>query len=224
MNLKILIVDDDKKLLSVLKTVLIEDNNEVSTSTDGQQAINIIQNQNFDLIICDLMLPGADGLKVLREARKRNPSILVVLITGFASIETAIRAIREGAYDYITKPFRLDEIRIVTKNAGEKIRLMRENNKLFMELQDAYKQLHLIKKTLITDTTVNRHNDNKEEINKPFITGSLLPFYYAENKSGINPPLLADLERLSALKEKGLLSEKEFNICKSKLLIEIGHL
>ncbi|MBN2061391.1 MAG: response regulator [Deltaproteobacteria bacterium] len=220
MDLKILIVDDDKKLLSVLKSILLEDKNEVTTSTDGQQAIDLCYDQNFDLIICDLMLPGADGLKVLREARKINPNTLVILITGFASIETAIQAIREGAYDYITKPFRLDEIKIVTNNAGEKIRLMRENQRLFMELQDAYKQLYMIKKAAADDIPEKETHDKSEDINRLFITGSLLPFYYAENRPGTDPPFLADLERLSALKEKGLLSEGEFNICKTKLLTE----
>ena len=126
MKFEILIVDDDKTLLSALKTVLDHENH-VTICNDGNKAIELCKNEKFDLIITDLMMPGASGLEVLTESRKMDPDILVVLITGFASLETAVQAIREGAYDYITKPFKLDEIRIIVNNAREKIRLIREN-------------------------------------------------------------------------------------------------
>src|SRR5512145_2649010 len=103
MKLKLLIVDDDRTLLSALKTVFDQENN-VTICNDGKKAIDLCKNEKFDLIITDLMMPGANGLQVLTETRKIDPDCLVVLITGFASLETAVQAIREGAYDYITKP------------------------------------------------------------------------------------------------------------------------
>ena len=90
MKLNILIVDDDKTLLSALKTVLVKENN-VTICNDGKKAIELCQNKKFDLIITDLMMPGANGLEVLTESRKIDPDSLVVLITGFASLEKAQR-------------------------------------------------------------------------------------------------------------------------------------
>jgi DNA-binding NtrC family response regulator len=223
--LKILIVDDDKNLLSVLKTILAEENNDVTTSSNGGTAIDLLRKIKFDLVITDLMMPGTNGLEVLREARKVEPDILVILITGFASLETAVQAIREGAYDYITKPFKLDEIKIIVNNAREKILLMRENKNLLMELQEAYKQLQIIKNSISGNSAheeINGEEPVKEPVEKEvFITGSMLPLYYTENIQDNNQPVLSHLERAAALREKGLLTEEEFTLCKSKLIRNI---
>ncbi|MBN1625121.1 MAG: sigma-54-dependent Fis family transcriptional regulator [Deltaproteobacteria bacterium] len=228
MKLKILIVDDDRKLLSVLKTIFVEENDEVTVSNDGLKAIKICRNEKFDLVITDLMMPGANGLEVLKETRKNDPDILVILITGFASLETAVKAIREGAYDYITKPFKLDELKIIVNNAREKIRLTRENRKLFHELQGTYKELHTMKKIIGINKehgpAGERSGPEPEVSNKPpFIAGSMLPFYYTEKMSDINLSVLSELERISVLREKGFLSEEEFGLCKSKLFRDIKH-
>jgi len=223
MNLNILIVDDDKKLLSVLKTIFEKEEYEVTTCSDGLQAIKMCREHRFDLIITDLMMPGANGLEVLKETRKTDPNILVILITGFASLETAIQAIREGAYDYITKPFRLEEIKILVNNAREKIRLINENKRLFNELQEAYKQLHMMKEIIKTDNPEGKSSVDENKDNCHLIAGSMLPLYYTENRSVIDLSILPDLERISTLKEKGFLSEEEFNLCKSKLFRNIQH-
>ena len=226
MKLKSLVVDDDKKLLSVLKSLLIEEKHEVTACNNGLDAIEKCREHRFDLVITDLMMPGASGLEVLTETRKIYPDTLVILITGFASLETAVQAIREGAYDYITKPFKLEEIKIVVNNAGEKIRLIRENQSLFQELQEAYSQLHMVKNIMREE---NRHDAEKNRLNpddknnKSFIAGSMLPHYYLEKKLDTNPHLLSDLERISALKERGFLSDEEFNLCKSKLFNPMKH-
>lgn len=226
MKLKTLIVDDDKKLLSVLKSLLVEEKHEVTTCNDGLDAIDKCRDQKFDLVITDLKMPGAGGLEVLKEARKTHPDTLVIIITGFASLESAIQAIREGAYDYIAKPFKLEEIKIVVNNGKEKIRLVRENQRLFRELQEAYNQLHMVKRIMgandegaAEDMRLNPEVRN----NEPFVAGSMLPDYYLKNKPGINPPLLSDLERISALRERGFLSEEEFDLCKSKLFKNLQH-
>ena len=95
----------------------------------------------FDLIITDLMMPGADGMEVLREAKERNPDSVVILVTGYASLDSALQAIRGGAYDYIRKPFKLDELEIVVKNACEKIMLVRENKGLLRRLKEALEEM-----------------------------------------------------------------------------------
>ena len=226
MKLKILIVDDDKKLLSALKAILAQEDDNVTVCNDGRKAIELCRNEKFDLIITDLMMPGAGGLEVLKETRKIDPDSLVILITGFASLETAVQSIREGAYDYITKPFKLDEIKIVVNNAREKIRLIRENIKLINELQEAYKQLNMMKQIM----GVSKDPDISEEKasagfgdKSPFIAGSMLPFYYADKVIDVDPLLLPDLERISLLKEKGFLTDEEFKLCKSKLFKNLKH-
>ena len=110
---------------------------ENSTSKkNGQEAIRDFKNQPYDLVIADLMLPGADGLQVLKEVKARYPECEVIIITGYASLDTAIQAIRGGAYDYIRKPFKLEELEVAVKNASEKIPLIRENRHLLQQLKD----------------------------------------------------------------------------------------
>ena len=218
MKLKILIVDDDKTLLSALKTVLDQENY-VTVCNNGKKAIELCQNEKFDLIITDLMMPGASGLEVLTETKKIDPGSLVVLITGFASLETAVQAIREGAYDYITKPFKLEEIKIIVNNAHDKINLIRENRKLLEDLQNANEQLNMMKKLLEIDhsKTINANEDGKS-----IIAGSMLPYYYSSTFANGTALILDELERISELKEKGFLNEKEFELCKSKLFSNIN--
>ncbi len=226
MKLEILIVDDDKKLLSALKTILIEEEDEVTLCSDGRKAIDICRSRKFDLVITDLMMPGASGLEVLRETRRVYPETFVILITGFASLETAVQAIREGAYDYITKPFKLDEFKIIFNNVREKIRLIRENRELINELQDAYEQLRLMKKIMGLDEKsepVGTDSVPESKNTTPFIAGSMLPLFYSENKNDIYPPILSDLERISTLRERGFLTEEEYNLCKSKLFRNLKH-
>lgn len=219
-----MIVDDDKKLLSSLKAILAGEDNNINLCNDGQKAIQLCRNEKYDLIITDLMMPGANGLEVLKESRKIEPDTLVVLITGFASLETAVQAIREGAYDYITKPFKLDEIKIIVNNAREKIRLIRENKKLINELQQAYEQLNMMKKLMSVDSGINTSGQEdpvKEKEVRPIIAGSMLPFYYSNKLKKSDSPVLSDLERISVLKEKGFLTGEEFDLCKSKLLMNM---
>ncbi|MDM7920277.1 MAG: response regulator [Methanosarcina sp.] len=218
MKLRLLIVDDDRTLLSALKTVFDQENN-VTVCNDGKKAIDLCRNEKFDLIITDLMMPGANGLEVLTETRKIDPDSLVVLITGFASLETAVQAIREGAYDYITKPFKLEEIKIIVNNAREKIRLIRENRKLIDDLKNAYEQLNMMKKLL--EINSDKPEENNED-DRPVIAGSMLPFYYSSTVSNGKSSILDNLERISDLKERGLLTGKEFELCKSKLFNSMG--
>jgi CheY-like chemotaxis protein len=225
-KLNILIVDDDNRILSVLQSLLTEEKHTVTTCNNGLDAIETCWEQKFDLVITDLMMPGANGIEVLKEVRKIYPDTLVLLITGFASIETAIQAIREGAYDYITKPFKLEEIKIVVKNAGERICLVRENQRLLKELQEAQKELSMVKRIIGVEDKNNAkdHSDGimfkKEE---PLIAGSMLTHYYLENKYGTNQPLFSNVERISTLRDRGFLSEKEFDLCKQKLFKNLKH-
>lgn len=226
MNLKTLIVDDDKKLLSVLTSLLREEKHDVTACNNGLDAIHKCREEKFDLLITDLMMPGASGLEVLKETRKIYPDILVILITGFASIESAVQAIREGAYDYITKPFKLEEIKIVANNARERIQLVRENQHLLAKLHEAYEQLRMVKRIMGAEQGAELDNAGVEsdlKNNEPFIAGSMLPHYYQESRTDIHMSLLSDLERIAALRDRGFLSDEEFRLCKSKLFKNLQH-
>lgn len=218
MDLHILIVDDDKRLLSTLTGVMREEGHRVVPCDNGLDAIRKCREERFDLILTDLMMPGASGLDVLRETRKVSPSTLVVLVTGFASLESAIEAIREGAYDYVAKPFKLEEIKILIQNASERIRLARENQRLLAELQEAYAQLQSVKEIMGIGNGIPGDLSPADGPSRTFIAGSMLPLYYQANRGVPGPPVVSDLERLSALKEKGFLTEEEFNQCKSRML------
>jgi len=223
MEFSILIVDDDTSLLSVLKNSFQEENYHVTVSSNGLDAIEKCRANSYDLIITDIMMPGATGLEVLSSAKKINPNTLVILITGFASLETAVKAIREGAYDYITKPFRLEEIRIAVKNALENVHLLRENKRLMLELEEAYQQLHFVKRIMASHNALASKSASLSPgiaPGKTLIGGDVLSPHLMGTKGMSEPSLISSLERLSHLKAKGLLSEKEFELCKSKLLQE----
>lgn len=224
MHLKTLVVDDDKRLRSVLKGLLSEEGHQVTTCENGAEAIKACLAEKFDLIITDLKMPGADGLDVLKKAKQKHPDTLVIIVTGFASLETAIEAIREGAYDYITKPFKLEEFKILIKNASEKIELIKENQSLLIELQEAYKHLNIVKKImgLNSDSEGAKTKPNADTENRDlFIAGSMLSQVYLEKKGETSFPVLSDLERISRLKDKGFLSDEEFEQCKTKLMKKI---
>ena len=221
MEFTILIVDDDKALLSVLQKFFAEENYHISVCSNGLDAIEKCRSNSYDLIISDIMMPGATGLEVLNAAKQLNPNTLVILITGFASLETAVQAIREGAYDYITKPFRLEEIKVAVKNALENVHLLRENERLMAELEEAYQQLHFVKRIVAShDSPAAEKSPSPSGTvqGKTLIGGDLLSHHLIGPGNVARPSLISSLERLSHLKTKGLLSEKEFELCKTKLL------
>src|SRR2546427_4466834 len=112
MNASILVVDDERAIQDSIAWCLRADGHDVRTAPDGEQAIAIMADQSFDLIISDIIMPGLNGVDLLRKAHVLQPQTLFVLITAFATVETAVEALREGASDYIVKPFKFDELRL----------------------------------------------------------------------------------------------------------------
>jgi two-component system response regulator PilR (NtrC family) len=132
---RILVVDDERSMQEFLEIFLRQEGYEVELAGDVASAVDRIAHGDFDLVISDMQMPGGSGLDVLRAALESSPDTLVVMITAFATTESAIAAMREGAHDYITKPFKLDEIRVVIEKALEKKTLARENRRLRSELR-----------------------------------------------------------------------------------------
>ena len=117
---RILVVDDERSMQEFLEIFLRSEGYSCATAGDLPSALLHLEGDDFDVVITDIQMPGGSGLDLLRAVREQSPDALVIAITAFASTETAIAAMKEGAYDYITKPFKVDEMRIVLEKALEK--------------------------------------------------------------------------------------------------------
>ncbi len=126
----ILIVDDDTTTLEMLSEFLKDEGYLVYTAEKGREAINIVEKDLVDLVLLDLKLGDMNGMEVFHEIKKMNPEIQVVMITAYGEIETAVKAIKAGAYDFLSKPINMDELRIIIDKVLEKRELLRENREL----------------------------------------------------------------------------------------------
>jgi two-component system response regulator AtoC len=133
----ILVVDDEVKMCVILQDMLVERGHRVITSQDGEEAQRLVVSQDFDVVISDLKMSPVDGLQLLQTVKKLSPDTEVVLMTAYASVQTAIQAMKRGAYDYIIKPFDLDEMGLLVDKILEKERLVLENRQLREELRRA---------------------------------------------------------------------------------------
>ncbi len=128
---RILVVDDENVIRALLVDILAEDGYSVETASNGADALSILKNvDNFVILFTDIMMPEMDGIELIREARKIRPTLIPIVMTGFATLETARAAVKEGAYDYVLKPFSLSEIKLAVSNAIERHRLENENARL----------------------------------------------------------------------------------------------
>ncbi len=127
---RILVVDDEVRMATLIRRELEDHGHEVVTACDGSSALEQLSRGTFDLLLTDLRMPGMDGLDLLREARKVAPGTEVVLMTAYASAQTAVQAMKSGAYDYLIKPFEMDELLIMVDRVTEQERLRLENRQL----------------------------------------------------------------------------------------------
>ena len=140
----ILIVDDEKSLRDFLVIMLEEDGYQVVTAASAEKAIKLIRDNVFDLIMTDIRMGRSSGIDVLQSARNFLPDTPVVMMTAFASAETAVTAMKMGAYDYISKPFKIEDIQLIVKNALEKKKLSTENRLLKTALNDKFQLENII--------------------------------------------------------------------------------
>ncbi len=136
--MSILIVDDEEVLQDVLSTLLRREGYSTISATTGEEALELIEREEIDLILLDLMLPGLSGREVLRQIRQRDPEQVVVVITAYSSIESAIGAMRDGAFHYIPKPFKNEEVLLTVRKGLEQRRLRHENRSLREQLARRY--------------------------------------------------------------------------------------
>jgi len=135
----ILVVDDESSQRVILVGYLKQKGYEVFEAKSADEAIETAKNSIIDIILTDYKMPGKSGLDLLREVKKINPEISVVIITAFGTIEDAVKAMKEGAYDYLTKPIDLDELDLLVKRMVERQQLLSENKMLKEQLSDKYK-------------------------------------------------------------------------------------
>jgi two-component system response regulator HydG len=145
-NIRLLVADDKETILKLFQDAFAH-GFDITTAADGQKALVMALNGNFDVVVSDIRMPGVDGLTLLRELKRARPEVEVVLMTAFASVPNAVEAMKEGAYDYLTKPFDPEEALWVVQRAAERKRLREQAENLRSLLQETYGFRNLVGKS-----------------------------------------------------------------------------
>jgi len=177
---KILIIDDEKGIRSSLKGILEDEGYSIKTANTGEDCLKLIEWQNFDLILLDIWLPEMDGIEVLKKIKKRDENPQIVMISGHGTVETAVKATKLGAYDFLEKPLSLEKVVLTVKNALRHKRLEEENIQLRQKIKV---KLHLIGKS----PSINKLRD---EVKKTAPTNGRVLIY---GESGTGKLLIARL-------------------------------
>lgn len=131
---RLLIIDDEPAMRHLLRTILEEEGYHVDEAQNGNEGLDLVAKQSFDLILCDIRMPQLDGMGFINKALANNPALTIVMMSAYGSLETALQCMQHGAYDYISKPFRPDEVILTLKKALERLKLQNENKQLRLEL------------------------------------------------------------------------------------------
>ncbi len=162
-DFRILVVDDNRELREILQEYLRDGGDIVEGAGDGKEALEKQKNSSYDLIITDLNMPEIPGMELIKTIKQENDVTEFVIITGYASVDSAVEAIKIGAFDYIVKPFRMEELKVVVRNVREKIRLKKLNAKLVETLKGFYGELDRYRQKAEDGT-------GKEQVDTPVAT------------------------------------------------------
>ena len=135
---KILVIDDEKAIRNTLKEILEFEGNQVDLAEDGPMGLELFENKSFDVVLCDIKMPQMDGIEVLDKLIEKNHEVPVIMISGHGNIDTAVEAIKKGAYDFIEKPLDLNRLLITIRNATDKNALVQETKTLKRKVNKAY--------------------------------------------------------------------------------------
>jgi DNA-binding NtrC family response regulator len=154
-DFKILVVDDNRELREILEEYLRGEGDNVEGANNGKEALEKYRDNYYDLIITDLNMPELAGMELIKIVQQENEITEFVIITGYASMDSAVEAIKIGAFDYIVKPFRIEELKVVVKNVREKVRLKKLNTQLYDTLKSFYDEIERYRQKS-KDDTVNK--------------------------------------------------------------------
>jgi len=152
-TLQILVVEDSKPLREMLAHVLKDDGSQVESARDGKEALDKYYGAAYDLIITDLNMPEVTGIELIKKIREQDDLVEFIIITGYASLESAVDAIKAGAFDYIIKPFKVEELKVAVRNVRDKIILKKRNKVLVEKLRSFYEEIDRYKYTKVTSYT-----------------------------------------------------------------------
>ena len=224
-DLRIWIAEDDDGFREVLGNSLARDHREIYLFKDGREVVEAIPGGSFDILITDLVMPGADGIEILNEVKQSHTDRIVIIMTGYASIDSTIQAIRGGAYDYIRKPFKLEELEIVIKNASEKIALIRENKTLLQRLKETVEEMNHMKRIWEEHLSnmaglYSRVGPDQKISEMELILSQLNPAPPDQDvpRREFLEKALPVLEKLVQFRKEGLIDEGEFLTFKKMLL------
>jgi len=194
---KILIVDDEKSMREVLRILLEGEGYDVTAASDSVDGIGLLNKDIFDMVVTDIRMPKIGGFEILRKVREISPDTLVIMITAFGTTESAIEAMQLGAYDYIHKPFKIDEIRVVIKKALEKRKLSEEVSILRDKIKTTYELGNIFWKSQKMQELLNIMSRVAQSNSSVLITG----------ESGTGKELVATaIHNLSTRKEKNFVA------------------
>ena len=143
---RVLVVDDEENFRHILSVILKKERYEVETASNGEEALQKVLNATFDQVLCDIRMPGMDGLDFLKEVKKMEMDANVIMMSAYGTLDTAVEAMKLGAYDYVSKPFKPDEIILTLKKAEERERLRKENELLRKEVKKEYSFDNIVSK------------------------------------------------------------------------------
>jgi DNA-binding NtrC family response regulator len=126
-KISILIVDDEESVRDSLYNWFIEDGYHVASAESARKALSLLESEDFDIVLADIKMPGMDGLELLKRIKSLKKEVIVIVITAFATVDTAVQALKDGAYDYVTKPFDPDDLSHLIRNASKQVSLLEEN-------------------------------------------------------------------------------------------------
>lgn len=201
-NHRILVVDDEVFVRDLLQEFLGKQGYDVSLAESGEAAVQHSTDNDVDVALVDLKMPGIDGLETLKRLRDIDPNTPVIIMTGYPTIETSIKALRLGAYDYVIKPFKLNELKAAVEKALKERKLKVEIDSLRNKIKSIEGELE---KYDVNENNVPEAQNLPDELDND--NGQ-------ENGDGI----LSQLRQLGELKDKGIITDKEFEEKKSELL------
>jgi CheY-like chemotaxis protein len=222
-TIRILVVDDDEVYREILRDALLMDGVEIVMASDGVEGLEKLQDGLFDILISDLNMPRMDGLTLLKNARMRQPHLITVVVTGYGSLGSAIEAIRLGAYDYLQKPFKIEEMVVTARNAVEKVRFLREKAALVREVETLHQKLRMaeVMKGLKEEGNGGGGIESISEKTLFLSAQHSTPLWMLESPRDTLSGALIALDNLKELRRDGTINELEFMRLKKLILDKV---